>query len=40
MCPPPSDEAIQNTIFPAQEKEDEVNHFPFEDFDNTLFYDS
>jgi hypothetical protein len=40
MCSPPSDEAIQNPIFPAQEEEDEVSHFPFQVFDNTLFYDS
>jgi hypothetical protein len=40
MCPPPSDEAIQSPIFPAQEEEDEVSHFPFQDFDNTLFHDS
>jgi hypothetical protein len=40
MCAPPSDEAIQNPIFPAQEEEDEVSHFPFQVFDNTLFYDS
>jgi hypothetical protein len=40
MCPPPSDQAIPNPIFPAQEEEDEVSHFPFQDFDNTLFYDS
>ena len=37
MCPHPSDEATQNSIFPAQEEEDEVSHFPFQDFDNTLF---
>jgi hypothetical protein len=40
MSPPPSDEAIQNPIFHAQEEEDEVIHFHFQDFDNTLFYDS
>jgi hypothetical protein len=40
MCAPPSDQAIPNPIFPAQEEEDEVSHFPFQDFDNTLFYDS
>jgi hypothetical protein len=27
-------------FFPTQEEEDEVSHFPFQDFDNTLFYDS
>jgi hypothetical protein len=40
MCAPPSDEAIPNPIFPTQEEEDEVSHFPFQVFDNTLFYDS
>jgi hypothetical protein len=40
MCPHPSNETIQNSIFPAQEEEDEVSHIPFQDFDNTLFYDS
>jgi hypothetical protein len=40
MCPPPSDEAIQNPIFPAQEEDDEVSLFHFQDFDITLFYDS
>jgi hypothetical protein len=39
MCSPPSDEAIQNPIFYAQEEEDEVSHFPFQVFDNTLFYE-
>jgi hypothetical protein len=38
MCPHPSDEATQNSIFPEQEEEDEVSHFHFQDFDNTLFY--
>jgi hypothetical protein len=40
MCAPPSDEAIPNPIPPAQEEEDEVSHFPFQVFDDTLFYDS
>jgi hypothetical protein len=40
MCPPPSNETIQNPIFPTQEEEDEVSHFSFQDLDNTLFYDS
>jgi hypothetical protein len=40
MCAPPSDEAIRNPIPPAQEEEDEVSHFPFQVFDDTLFYDS
>jgi hypothetical protein len=39
-CAPPSDEAIQDPILPAQEEENEVNHFPFQVFDDTLFYDS
>jgi hypothetical protein len=40
MCAPPSDQAIPNPIFPAQEEEDDVSHIPFQVFDNTLFYDS
>jgi hypothetical protein len=40
MCAPPSDEAFQDPIPPAQEEENEVNHFPFQVFDDTLFYDS
>jgi hypothetical protein len=34
------DEALQDPISPAQDVENEVNHFPFQVFDNTLFYDS
>ena len=37
---PLSDEALQYPISPAQDKYNEVNHFPFQDFDDTLFYDS
>jgi hypothetical protein len=40
MCVPPSNQAIPNAIFPTQEEEDEISYFPFQDFDNTLFYDS
>jgi hypothetical protein len=40
MCAPPSDEAIPNPFPPAQEEEDEVSHFPFQVFNDTLFYDS
>ena len=40
ICAPPSDEAIHEPIPPTREEEDEVSHFPFQDFDNTLFYDS
>jgi hypothetical protein len=40
MCAPTSDEAIQDPILPAQEEENEVSHFPFQVFDDTLFYDS
>jgi hypothetical protein len=32
MCAPPSDEAIQDPIPPAQREEDEVSHFPFHFF--------
>jgi hypothetical protein len=38
-CPPP-DEAIHEPFPPAQEEENEVSCFPFQDFDNTLFHDS
>jgi hypothetical protein len=40
MCAPPSDEAIHEPFPPAQEEENEVSHFPFQDLDNALFYDS
>jgi hypothetical protein len=40
MSAPPSDEAIQEPITHAQEEEDEVSHFPFQVFDDTLFCDS
>jgi hypothetical protein len=36
---PPSDEALQDPISLAQDKENEVSHFPFQVFDDTLFYD-
>jgi hypothetical protein len=38
-CPPP-DEAIHKPFSPAQQQDDEVSFFPFQDFDDTLFYDS
>jgi hypothetical protein len=38
-CPPP-DEAIHEPFPPAQEEENEVSCFPFQDVDNTLFHDS
>jgi hypothetical protein len=37
---PPFDEALQDPISSAQDEENEVSHFPFQVFDNTLFYDS
>jgi len=37
---PPSDEALKDPISPAQDEENEVSHFPFQFFDDTLFYDS
>jgi hypothetical protein len=40
ICAPPSDEAIQDPIPLAQKEADEVSHFPFQVFDDTLFYDS
>jgi hypothetical protein len=36
---PPSDEAIQDPIPPAQDEENEVSHFHFQDFNDALFYD-
>jgi hypothetical protein len=39
-CAPPSDEAIHEPFPPAQQEENEVSCFPFQDFDNTLFHDS
>jgi hypothetical protein len=35
-----SDESLQDPISPTQDEENEVNHFPFQVFDDTLFYDS
>jgi hypothetical protein len=40
MCDPPSGKAIHKAIPPSQEEEDEVSQFPFQVFDDTLFYDS
>jgi hypothetical protein len=40
MCAPPSNEAIPDPILPTQEEEDEFSHYPFQVFDDTLFYDS
>jgi hypothetical protein len=37
---PQSDEALQDPVPPAQNEENEVSHFPFLFFDDTLFYDS
>jgi hypothetical protein len=37
---PPFDEVIQASIPPAQEEENVVSHFPFQVFDDALFYDS
>jgi hypothetical protein len=37
---PQSDEALQDPIPPAQDEGNEVSHFPFQFFDDTLFYDS
>jgi hypothetical protein len=36
---PSSDEALQDPISPAQDEENEVNHFPFQCFDDIFFYD-
>jgi hypothetical protein len=37
---PQPDEALQDPIPPTQDEENEVSHFPFQFFDDTLFYDS
>jgi hypothetical protein len=37
---PPSDKSLQDPIPSAQDEENEVSHFPFQFFDDTLFYDS
>jgi hypothetical protein len=37
---PQSNEALQDPVPPAQDEENEVSHFPFQFFDDTLFYDS
>jgi hypothetical protein len=38
MYAPPSNESIQEPIPSTQEEEDDVSHFPFQVFDDTLFY--
>jgi hypothetical protein len=37
---PPSDKTIQEPISPAQQNDNEVSCFPFQDTDDTLFLDS
>jgi hypothetical protein len=37
---PPSNEALQDPIPRSKNEENEVSYFPFEIFDDTLFYDS
>jgi hypothetical protein len=39
-CPPPPNEAIHKPSPPAQQQDDKVSFFPFQDFDDTLFHDS
>jgi hypothetical protein len=39
MCTPPFDEVIQAFDAPAQEEVNMVSYFPFQDFDDALFYD-
>jgi len=38
MSAPPYDEVIRASIPPAQEEEDLVSHFPFQNFDDALFH--
>jgi len=40
MLSPHFDEVIQDPIHPTQEGKNEVNHFPFQVFDDVLFYHS
>jgi hypothetical protein len=40
MCASPFDESIRYCIPPTQEEENEVSHFHFQVFDDTIFYDS
>jgi hypothetical protein len=37
---PPPNEAIHKPSPPAQQQDDKVSFFPFQDFDDTLFHDS
>jgi hypothetical protein len=37
---PPSDKSLQDPISPTQDEENEVSHFPFQFFDDTLFHGS
>jgi hypothetical protein len=39
-CAPPSDEVMHKPFPPAQQQDDELSFFPFQDFDDTLFHDS
>jgi hypothetical protein len=39
-CAPPSDEVVHEPFPLAQQKDDEVSCFPFQDSDDTLFHDS
>jgi hypothetical protein len=39
-CPPPPNEAIHEPSPPAQQQDDKVSFFPFQDFDDTFFHDS
>jgi hypothetical protein len=40
LVSPPFDEVIQASTPPTQEEENVVSHFPFQVFDDALFYDS
>ena len=39
-CPPPPNEEIHKPSPLAQQKDDKVSFFPFQDFDDTLFHGS
>jgi hypothetical protein len=39
-CAPPANEIIQEPISPVQQSEDEVSHFPLQNYNNTVLLDS
>jgi hypothetical protein len=39
-CAPPADEVMQEPVSPVQQSEDEVSHFPLQNFNNIVLLDS